>query len=331
MKSQSLEVLSEIRKTLSVLSIQIEKLSAALGELEGAGDGAVSEAKEPEADFSFEYEAVPEKESRREGLDIADEAAAAVAENEESSEDEEQCALRGTEESSEEAFPVSEIEESSEGAVAIPETEDLPESESGSVFDFAEVDAAVADEFDSAPAAGPVFETDDDMMEESSAEEMSVPDAPARENIAASSAEEIPAPDTLSQAQHVYLNIDASPEEIPVSEAAPELEAVDLSQDIEVDADEMRLPDVHDFQWMIDIPGSKVANVISAISLNDRVLLINTLFNENPELFQQTISKFNNMGSLSEAISYVLVTFPEWNLNSDVVYRLMMAVRRKLE
>lgn len=332
MKSQSLEVLSEIRKTLSVLSIQIEKLSAALGGLEGADDGAVSGAKEPGADFSFEYEDLPEKESRREGLGIADEVedASAVAESEESPED--RAALPGTEESTavseageslERAFSVTEVEESFEGAVAVPETEDLPESVSGSVFDFEEVDAAVADEFDSASAAEPIFEADDVPIDEPSIEEMPVPDTPARENIAASPAEEM------------YEPVESSPfsphEEIPASGAAPELEAVDLSRDIEVDTDEMRLPDVHDLQWMIDIPGSKVANVISAISLNDRVLLINTLFKENPELFQQTISKFNNMESLSEAISYVLVTFPEWNLNSDVVYRLMMAVRRKLE
>lgn len=113
-------------------------------------------------------------------------------------------------------------------------------------------------------------------------------------------------------------------------EREPELEPVDLSQDIEVEPDGIKLSEVHDFQWMIDIPGSKVSNVISAISLNDRVLLINTLFKENPELFQQTINEFNKMDSISDAISYVFVTFPEWNLNSDVVYRLMMAVRRKL-
>lgn len=266
MKSQSLEVLSEIRKTLSVLSIQIEKLSAALGELEDAGDDAVSEAKDAEAGFSFECEAVPE-------------------------------------------------------------TEDSSESESGSVFDFEEVDAAVEDEFNSASSAGLTLEADDALIDNLSPEEMPVSDVPARVDLAASPVGEISAPTESSPV--------LPSEEMPVSdlhsaEAGPELEAVDLSQDIEVEADEMRLPDVHDFQWMIDIPGSKVANVISAISLNDRVLLINTLFKENPELFQRTISKFNNMENFSEAISYVLVTFPEWNLNSDVVYRLMMAVRRRL-
>lgn len=82
--------------------------------------------------------------------------------------------------------------------------------------------------------------------------------------------------------------------------------------------------------WRTDRPGSQVKNVISAISLNDRVLLINVLFREDPILFQNTISAFNGMSSLDEAITYIQANFPEWDMNSEPVYRLMMAVRRKL-
>ena len=82
--------------------------------------------------------------------------------------------------------------------------------------------------------------------------------------------------------------------------------------------------------WRKDRPGMPVKNIISAISLNDRVLLINVLFREDPMLFQETISKFNAMSSLSEALAYISENFPEWDMNSEPVYRLMMAVRRKL-
>lgn len=82
--------------------------------------------------------------------------------------------------------------------------------------------------------------------------------------------------------------------------------------------------------WRTDRPGSQVKNVISAISLNDRVLLINVLFREDPMLFQDTISAFNGMASLDEAIAYIQTHFPEWDMNSEPVYRLMMAVRRKI-
>ena len=82
--------------------------------------------------------------------------------------------------------------------------------------------------------------------------------------------------------------------------------------------------------WKTAIPGTPVKNVISAISLNDRVLFINTLFKEDPMAFQDAIAAFNGMSSFEEAEEYVKSNHPEWNLNSDLVFRLMMAVRRKL-
>ncbi|MBR6457974.1 MAG: hypothetical protein IKS71_05190 [Bacteroidales bacterium] len=125
---------------------------------------------------------------------------------------------------------------------------------------------------------------------------------------------------------------DAEPEHVVIPsevEESPE-EPIDLSIDMsELGAKTM--PDAKNYQWMIDLPGGPVANVISAISLNDRVLFINTLFKEDPSLFQQTIAAFNEMESINEAVSYVIANFPDWNLNSEVVYRLMMAVRRKLK
>ena len=127
------------------------------------------------------------------------------------------------------------------------------------------------------------------------------------------------------------VEIEPAPVEVePEPEAEPvESEPVDLSIDMEA-LGAKTVPDAKNFQWMIDLPGSPVANVISAISLNDRVLFINTLFKEDPSLFQQTIAAFNGMESINEAVSYVIANFPDWNLNSEVVYRLMMAVRRKL-
>ena len=82
--------------------------------------------------------------------------------------------------------------------------------------------------------------------------------------------------------------------------------------------------------WEIDLPGAPVGNILSAISLNDRLLFINTLFKKDPVLFQDTIRLFNGMGSLAAAEDYIQQNFPDWNLESDTVYRFMMAVRRKL-
>ena len=83
--------------------------------------------------------------------------------------------------------------------------------------------------------------------------------------------------------------------------------------------------------WRAAMPGSPVKNIISAISLNDRVLLINTLFKEDAIAFQDAISTLNGMSSFAEAEEYIMENHPDWNLNSDIVYRLMMAIRRKLK
>lgn len=83
--------------------------------------------------------------------------------------------------------------------------------------------------------------------------------------------------------------------------------------------------------WKTDMPGTPVKNVLSAISLNDRILFVKTLFGEDAALFQQTIQLFNTYTTLDEAESYVRTNFRNWDMNSDVVYRFMMAARRKLK
>ena len=113
----------------------------------------------------------------------------------------------------------------------------------------------------------------------------------------------------------------------PVAVPEPEPQPVAEPEPVEPEPEPLKL----DYQWAKDIPGGPVSNIISGISLNDRVLLINTLFKEDPILFQQTIGAFNAMGSLREAYEHITSNFPDWNLSSDIVYRLLMAVRRKLK
>ena len=82
--------------------------------------------------------------------------------------------------------------------------------------------------------------------------------------------------------------------------------------------------------WRKDMPGSQVRDIRSAISLNDRIIFINYLFREDPMAFQESLTKINQMESLDQVVEYVCADFPEWDLNSEVVYRFMMAVRRKV-
>ena len=159
---------------------------------------------------------------------------------------------------------------------------------------------AVSDELAAEPAEAP------------EAEPAAVPAEPA----AVPAEAEAPAPE-------------ATPIEVPL---LAEAEAPIWDLDIRLEGTGVNpLPDLHSFQWMMDIPGGEVANLISGISLNDRVLFINTLFREDPKLFQKTVTQLNAMASLEDAVSFLVNHFPEWNLNSELVYRFMMAVRRKLK
>lgn len=82
--------------------------------------------------------------------------------------------------------------------------------------------------------------------------------------------------------------------------------------------------------WRKDMPGPEVKDVRSAISLNDRVMFISTLFRDDSMLFQDVINKINALTTLEKAVQYLKENFPEWDLDSELVYRFMMSVRRKI-
>ena len=139
-------------------------------------------------------------------------------------------------------------------------------------------------------------------------------------------------------------------EDIPVAEDVPAVEEAPAVEDLPEDlfgapAATKPAPHAHkskgkaplvldamagDAAWRTDIPGPEVKSLRSAIALGDQVVFINRLFRKDSALYQDTVDRLNAMDSLSEAISYLSGTFPEWDLNSDDVYRFMMAVRRRI-
>ena len=82
--------------------------------------------------------------------------------------------------------------------------------------------------------------------------------------------------------------------------------------------------------WRTDMPGAPVKDILSAISLNDRVQFINVLFNGDPALFQQARAHINTLETLDQAVDYITSTY-NWDMGSQVVYRFMMAIRRKVK
>lgn len=117
------------------------------------------------------------------------------------------------------------------------------------------------------------------------------------------------------------LPIFAEPEPEPVQEAAP----------IDRKPRQAVIDSMTDHQaWRTDMPGTPVKDIRSAISLNDRILFINMLFGQDPMAFQDALTKINQMASLDEVVDFVVNERPEWDLESETVYRFMMAVRRKI-
>ena len=83
--------------------------------------------------------------------------------------------------------------------------------------------------------------------------------------------------------------------------------------------------------WRRDMPGTPVRDIRSAISLNDRVIFINLLFNEDAQMFVNALTSINSMETLDQVVDFIRAEFPSWDLNSELVYRFMMAVRRKVK
>ena len=111
--------------------------------------------------------------------------------------------------------------------------------------------------------------------------------------------------------------------------------AVEEQLTIAAKAEETSCPTINDVMaashaWRKDMPGTPVKDIRSAISLNDRVIFINLLFDEDAQMFVNALTRINTMETLDQVVEYVCSEFPSWDLDSELVYRFMMAVRRKV-
>ena len=165
----------------------------------------------------------------------------------------------------------------------------------------------------------PLEETPEDFLEDELVEEIQVEEAP--ESI-----------------EDVLRDLPAAVEEETVEEEDDDLPGVfDIPEPVTV-ADKASVeakPILNevitaDYAWRKDMPGTPVRDIRSAISLNDRVIFINLLFKEDAQAFVDTLSKINAMETLDQAVGFVCASFPEWDLSYELVYRFMMAVRRKV-
>lgn len=206
--------------------------------------------------------------------------------------------------------------------------DDIPETES-------EAEPEAEPETEDLPEAEP--EVEQESAQEVEQEPEDLPEAVPGKEIQAE-------PETEAEPEQV-----AGPEPEPKPEDLPEEDGFSLfggmAEDEEPKAKKTKAPSEHrqysghkviadqkygNEAWRKDMPGPEVKDVRSAISLNDRVMFISTLFRDDSMLFQDVINKINALTTLEKAVQYLKENFPEWDMDSELVYRFMMSVRRKI-
>ncbi len=199
-----------------------------------------------------------------------------------------------------------------------PETEDLPESEP-------EVEQEPAQEVEQEPEDLPEVVPGQEIQEEPETE--AEPEQVARPEPEAESEQVAgPAPEDLPEEDGFSLFGGMAEEEEPKAKKTKAPSEHRQYSGHKVIADQKYGNEA----WRKDMPGPEVKDVRSAISLNDRVMFISTLFRDDSMLFQDVINKINALTTLEKAVQYLKENFPEWDLDSELVYRFMMSVRRKI-
>lgn len=220
------------------------------------------------------------------------------------------------------------VGESVQDDIPEPESEAVPEAES-------EVEPEAESETEDLPESEP--EVEQEPAQEVEQEPEDLPEADPGQKIQAE-------PETEAEPEQV-----AGTEPEPKPEDLPEEDGFSLfggmAEEEEPKARKTKAPSEHrqysghkvitdqkygNEAWRKDMPGPEVKDVRSAISLNDRVMFISTLFRDDSMLFQDVINKINALTTLEKAVQYLKENFPEWDMDSELVYRFMMSVRRKI-
>ena len=128
------------------------------------------------------------------------------------------------------------------------------------------------------------------------------------------------------------------PAEKQQEEVQAELETLDIIDTPEVEAPVVEEPVVapapapqpapRPVPQQTSLFGAAVEDIRQAISLGDRFLFQRELFAGNGELMQKTLDEINNLGSLNEAMDYVLDNF-DWDKESTAVQLFENVLKRR--
>ena len=307
MENKEQQILSEIKSMMASIRSQLERLDAKMAELQQVVDPEDLDASP--IDIDIDLDDVQVVEVQEIPMEVEEEPVEAPVETPVEEEPE-------VEDTEVEAEAEPEVEEEPEPEVE-PEVEEEPEVEP-EVEEVPVEEEPVEDE----------SEIDDDLpFAETPVEDIPVEETPVEET----SVEEVPVEEVPVEEVPVEAPVEEDDDDlpgvfdIPVAPVTVAAKAADQARPI---LNEVMAADC---AWRKDMPGSTVRDIRSAISLNDRVIFINLLFKEDAQTFVDTLSKINTMETLDQVVEYICSEFPSWDLNSDLVYRFMMAVRRKVK
>ena len=330
MENREQQILSEIKALMSSVRMQLEQLDVKMAELQQIYDPQSVEVEEIDLGFDMPEVAF---------------AAAGVAVQAVSN------MVEGVEEESVEPVadePVEDNQQETVSADEIPEEQPEDDVDDLPFFDTPESEEIVVDEAE---------ETDEADVDE--AEEAEETDA----DVADSEVEETEEDDTL-EVEETESKIEETESEVEVLQDIDDLPELVSDDEVEESAQQQDMPEEEDLPlfaleedapvtlletaiaaspksavidvmtakqaWRTDMPGSPVKDIRAAIALVDRALFINKLFAEDAAAFMETINAVNQMSTLDEAVEYLASVHPSWNFESDIVYRFMMAIRRKV-
>ena len=337
MENREQQILSEIKALMSSVRLQLEQLDVKMAELQQIYDPQSVEVEEIDLGFDM-----PEVAFAAAG--VAVEAVSNMVEDVEE-ESVEPVADEPVEDNQQETVSADEIpEEQPEDDVDDLPFFDTPESEEIVVGEAEETDEAEVDEAEVAE------ETDADMAD-SDVEETEEDDT-------------LEVEETESKIEETESEIEETESEVEVLQDIDDLPELVSDDEVEESAQQQDMPEEEDLPlfaleedapvtlletaiaaspksavidvmtakqaWRTDMPGSPVKDIRAAIALVDRALFINKLFAEDAAAFMETINAVNQMSTLDEAVEYLASAHPSWNFESDIVYRFMMAIRRKV-
>lgn len=114
-----------------------------------------------------------------------------------------------------------------------------------------------------------------------------------------------------------------APEE---TEEVPEEKAEDVYQEENPDAAKAS-KDWYD--WEYDYPAEYVENLMESMGINDKLEFVRELFNSDPMMFDSQMKEIDTMPNFKAIVQFFRQAHPEWDENSETVYRFYMHVRRK--